>query len=107
MEIIVVPNAESQVSKQFIQGMVNRMCQGLATYGPITKERMEKINMIKSLEQRIEKYKETGNTEWLMDAANYCMMEFMFPNHPNGHFKATSSRESPGYTDNEGDIRKS
>jgi hypothetical protein len=31
-----------------------------------------------------------------MDAGNCAMIEFMFPQHPNAHFRATDSTESPG-----------
>ena len=44
----------------------------------------------------IQKYKDTVNTEYLVDAANYCMFEFMFPQVPGAHFRATDSSESAG-----------
>lgn len=44
----------------------------------------------------IDKYKETGNTEYLCDAANYLMFEFTYPQHSNAHFKATNSEDSAG-----------
>ena len=31
-----------------------------------------------------------------MDGANYLMFEFMFPQHPKSHFRATDSSESAG-----------
>ena len=31
-----------------------------------------------------------------MDAANYAMFEFMYPQHPEAHFRATDSHESAG-----------
>jgi hypothetical protein len=50
----------------------------------------------KEAKERISKYLATGNTEWLIDAANYCMIAFMHPVHPDAHFRATDSGESPG-----------
>lgn len=44
----------------------------------------------------IEKYKKTGNTEYLVDAANYLMFEFMWPHANGAHFRATDSSESAG-----------
>lgn len=41
-------------------------------------------------------YRKTGNTEYLTDAANYLMFEFMYPSVPNAYFKATESKESAG-----------
>ena len=44
----------------------------------------------------IEKYKATGNTEYLCDAANYLMFEFMYPQRDGAYFKATDSADSAG-----------
>lgn len=49
------------------------------------------MNCIGSLEKRLEKYKETGNTEFLADIANFAMIEFMYPQHPNAHYESTDS----------------
>lgn len=89
----------SENSVQFHQGMFDRMAVSKAKYGHVTDESVKKFNPLKNLEVRLQKYQETGNTEWLMDAANCCMIEFMFPQHPDAHFRATDSRESPGRSD--------
>ena len=44
----------------------------------------------------LEKYKETHNTEYLCDVANYAMFEFMYPQYTNAFFKPTDSSESAG-----------
>lgn len=44
----------------------------------------------------IDKYKETGNTEYLLDAMNYLMFEFMYPQKPGAFFKSTDSNGSAG-----------
>ena len=54
------------------------------------------VNALLSMQLCIDKYKETGNTEYLCDAANYIMFEFMFPQVPNAYFKATDSEQSAG-----------
>ncbi len=53
------------------------------------------VDAIGSAERCIEKYKQTRNTEYLVDAANYCMFGFMYPSE-GAFFKATSSGESAG-----------
>lgn len=40
----------------------------------------------------------TGNTENLLDAANFFVIEYIFPKHPKAHFKAQTSAQSPGLT---------
>ena len=51
-----------------------------------------------SLEKRLQLYRETGNTEYLLDAINFAMIEFMCPRHPKAHYAATDSSGSPGRT---------
>jgi hypothetical protein len=92
----LVPGMESEISNQFIQGMLDRMCVSRFKYGPVKEAYPHKVSAISSLETRIALYKQTGNTEYLMDAANFAMIEFMLPGHPKAHFKPTDSNESPG-----------
>jgi len=54
------------------------------------------VDALGSMRKCVDKYMETGNTEYLCDAANYIMFEFMFPSHEKAHFKATDSGESAG-----------
>ena len=54
------------------------------------------VEAIPTALQCIEKYRQTGNTEYLCDAGNYLMFEFMYPQQEGAFFKATSSRESAG-----------
>ena len=57
---------------------------------------MKLVDALESHDMYIKRYKETGNTEYLCDAANYLMFEFMYPQIPNAFFKATDSGESAG-----------
>ena len=52
--------------------------------------------MVWSAMLNIEKYKRTGNTEYLCDAANYLMFEFMHPQVEGAKFEATDSGGSAG-----------
>ena len=49
-----------------------------------------------SAEMCIEKYEKTKNREYLLDAMNYLMFEFMYPSIEGTYFKATDSFESAG-----------
>lgn len=86
----------SEFSQKFVDGMIKRMGVSYHKYGPVSKAYPHKVNAIKSLELRLKKYKEDGNLEHLIDAANYCMIEFMFPSNDEAFFKATDSNKSPG-----------
>jgi hypothetical protein len=87
---------ESEVSKPFMQGMADRMGMSYYKYGPVANAYPDMVDAIASLKMRLALYVETGNTEHLMDVANYAMIEFMHPSHPKAHFKATDSSNSPG-----------
>lgn len=78
--------------------MVNRMAVSFHKYGAVADAYPSKVDAVESLRQRLQKYEETGNTEWLIDAANFAMVEFIRPSHPDAHFKGTDSSESPGRT---------
>ena len=54
------------------------------------------IDSLGSMQRAIEKYKSTGNMEYLCDAANYIMFEFMYPQRAGAYFRATGSSESAG-----------
>lgn len=94
------PNApeaiNSQVSEKFIDGMVARMRMSYLKYGDIKDAYPHKIDAIACLKDRISSYANTGNTEFLIDAANFAMIEFMFPKLPGAHFSPTDSDQSPG-----------
>ena len=90
----VVPNTEYSV--EFLQGMVDRMGMSFFKYGAIALAYPNRVDAMKSLQLRLEKYEKTGNREHLIDAANYLMIEFMRPRHPDAHFHAEDSKASPG-----------
>ena len=58
----------------------------------------KKLDHNKEIEPRLNKYLETGNTEWLIDIANFAMIEFMYPSVSGAAFRGTDSDESPGLT---------
>ena len=86
---------KTEFSEDFIQKMKNRMITSYYKYGPL-EQNVATVNEIRSLRERLELYETTGNTEWLVDVANFAMIEFMYPKHKDAHFKATDSKESPG-----------
>lgn len=102
MNIKIIDKLKTQISEKFIQGMVDRMFTSYYRYGPIQDGFPHKVNAIGCLHMRLKKYEETGNTEWLMDVANFAMIEFILPSHPNAHFRATEGEESPGGITNDG-----
>ncbi len=85
----------TEVDEQFVQGMRDRMAVSYFKYGAVA-EGAPKMDAIASLMKRLRMYADTGNTEYLMDAANFAMIEFMYPKHPQAHFEGTDDSGSPG-----------
>lgn len=68
--------------------MVDRLIVGHHRYGfPQTSQQY-----FKRLQGAVEHYKKTGNKEFLVDAANYAILEYEFSSHPNAHFKSNDSQ---------------
>lgn len=90
-------NPKEEYSEKFDELRKNRVETSFFKYGPAKKNFGDGyVQTIPTLERCLEKYKATGNTEYLCDLANYAMFEFMYPQHPKGHFRATDSNESAG-----------
>jgi hypothetical protein len=92
----------SEFSPEFVQGMADRMAVSYCKYGLIAEAYPQRVDAIASLQQRLDRYAQDGNTEWLMDVANFAMIEFMRPRHAQAHFRATDAHEAPGRTWNSG-----
>lgn len=98
---------DTEFSETFLGGMLARMTVSFHKYGPLSRAYPHKVSAVRSLKERLEKYVETGNTEWLIDVANFAMIEFMRPSHEKAHFRGTDSDESPGrrWYDNKSPLR--
>ena len=98
-------------SIRFDEQRQTRCAVSLYKYGSARQNFPDKVQALPTMERCIEKYKETNpeffkevtkkyketkNTEYLLDAANYLMFEFMYPSIPDARFKPTDSEESAG-----------
>ena len=83
----------TEYSEHFDEIRKSMMVMSYYKYGPMKENyKQEKcLDAIGSLEKRLEKYKQTGNTEFLADIANYAMIEFMHPQHAKAYYKPTDS----------------
>ena len=90
-------NMSEEYSERFDKIRKNAVELSYYKYGPVRKNYREgNIQAIPSCLRAIDKYKETGNTEYLCDAANYLMFEFMFPQIKGARYIPTSEAESSG-----------
>lgn len=77
----------------FIDGMAARLALGWMKYGKRDNARVV-WNHRATLKDVLAAYDEDGNMEHLIDAANYCLLEFGRPSHPKAHYKETDGDES-------------
>ena len=74
----------------------NRVEVSTYKYGPARKNFGEgRVDALKTAELCLDAFKRDGNTEHLVDAANYLMFRFMYP-MPGEAIRATGSSESVG-----------
>lgn len=81
---------KSEWSPEFERLMRNRLLMGALRYGLLEHKRKvgRKWDLIGAVEAKVKKYQETGNTEYLVDLANYALLEFECGHHPTKHFHA-------------------
>lgn len=86
-----------EYSDRFVELRQNRVEVSYYKYGTASDNfRMKLVNALESHDMCVKKYLKTGNTEYLCDAANYLMFEFMYPQREGAFFKSTDSGESAG-----------
>src|ERR1017187_8718900 len=114
----------SEFSDEFVQGMANRMAFSYGKYGAVADAYPDKVQalvrwhklslkdkallklalgLLGSFGKRLFLYFDTGNLEYLMDAANFLMIEYMRPAHRKPFFKATNEKAPPGRVWNNGE----
>ena len=87
---VLLPDLENlrctQWSSRFEQLMRNRLIMGGIRYGFINSSIKPQYNRIDAISDRLSIYYSTGNTEYLVDIANLCLLEFEEGIHPHKHF---------------------
>ena len=82
--------------ESFIQRMRNAIETSHHKYGWLSDTYPELAQAVSCIEERLEKYKETHNTEYLVDIANFAMIEFKYPSFKDAKYDPKDSSESPG-----------
>ena len=85
----------SEWSPSFERLMRNRLIMGALRYGTLAvkKCKSHRWDLVGAVQRKIQSYETTGNTEYLVDAANYCLLEFECGNHPLKHFDALDDQD--------------
>jgi hypothetical protein len=94
---------EQILRRDFSEAFVNKMKNAIETshykYGWASKTYPELAQAYKCIEQRLELYRKTHNTEYLVDVANFAMLEFLYPAFPDSKYIPTDSDKSCGLAD--------
>ena len=80
----------------FLQAVVNRRCVGALRYGDRPDQRQR---YMRRMTLELQKYRETGNFEQLLNIAVYCFLESQAPQNSKFHFDpnaASATREAMG-----------
>ena len=87
---------DKEYSIEFDEKRKNAILVSYHKYGP-SKENFKKgmVDAIGSLKKNLKKFEETGNTEYLIDVANYAMFRYMYP-QGNESYRPTDSDQSAG-----------
>jgi hypothetical protein len=95
---------ETEFCPEFTRLMKAAMDVSYYKYGAVADAYPHKYGALDSMQERLRWYANgnpkkgipAGNREYLVDAANFLMIEFMHPAHPEAHFKGTDEEGSPG-----------
>lgn len=91
---------EEILKNDFSQEFINKMKNAIETshykYGWARKTYPELAQAYKCARERLDLYIKTGNKDYLVDVANFAMLEFLYPAIPGAHYSPTDSNGSPG-----------
>lgn len=89
---------KSEWSPRFEELMRNRLLMGAYRYGVmghngVRPKGKPMYDRCESIRQRLLRYEQSGNAEWLVDIANMALLMFEEQVHPNFHFNAVDEGE--------------
>ena len=83
-------------SEEFITNMKNSIEMSLYKYGWMSETYPELAQAVKCIQERLDRYNETHNLEYLVDVANFAMIEFKHPSYSDAKYTPEDSSKSPG-----------
>lgn len=83
-------------SDAFVMKMQNAIEMSHYKYGWMSQTYPELAQAYKCIRERLELYEQTHNTEYLVDVANFAMIEFKHPSFADSRYRPTDSGDSPG-----------
>lgn len=91
---------EDILRRSFSEGFINKMRNAIEMshykYGWASLTYPQLAQAYKCIRQRLDLYEKTHNKDYLVDVANFAMLEFMFPAFHDATYTPTDSDQSPG-----------
>lgn len=96
-----MPSSRDEILKRdfsnaFIEKMKNAIEMSHYKYGWANKTYPELAQAYKCIRERLEEYEKTHNKEYLVDVANFAMLEFLYPAFSDAKYTPTDSDKSVG-----------
>lgn len=83
-------------SEEFINKMRNAMEMSYYKYGHAKKTYPELAQANKCIQERLNLYLKTHNKDYLVDIANFALLEFKYPEFEDAKYEPGDSDQSPG-----------
>lgn len=83
-------------SEEFVIKMKNSIEMSHHKYGWMSQTYPELAQAVKCIQERLDLYNKTHNKDYLIDIANFAMIEYMYPSYEDAKYIPTDSDKSPG-----------
>lgn len=83
-------------SDEFVNKMRNAIELSHYKYGWMSNTYPELAQAVKCIQERLDLYNKTHNTEYLVDIANFAMIEYKHPSYEDARYTPSDSDKSPG-----------
>ena len=83
-------------SEEFVNKMRNAIEMSHYKYGWMSNTYPELAQAVKCIQERLDLYNKTHNTEYLVDVANFAMIEYKHPSYEDAKYTPSDSDKSPG-----------
>jgi hypothetical protein len=83
-------------SEEFITKMKNAIETSHYKYGWASQTYPELAQAVKCIQERLDLYNKTHNKDYLVDIANFAMLEYLYPSYPDAKYIPSDSDKSPG-----------
>lgn len=95
-----MPTREEILRRDFSEAFVTKMKNAIEMshykYGWASKTYPELAQAYKCIRQRLEMYEKTHNKEYLIDVANFAVLEYLYSSFPDAKYIPTDSDKSLG-----------